>query len=100
MVGLQLQRALEKKQIIWSGFSPSHSTEMALVMLDNNFWWVLDRGSTFILYLLNLSVAFDTIDHDIFLEMELTVLWGLPLFSRADSRPLFWGTSGLHLTFT
>lgn len=55
---------------------------MALVMLGNNFSWAQDRGTTFILCLFNISVAFDTTDHDILLEMELTVLWGLPLFSR------------------
>lgn len=45
-----------------SGFSPVYGTEIALVTLVDNLCWELDRSVT-LLFLLDLSMAFNTINH-------------------------------------
>ena len=44
------------------------STETALIKFQNDILLALDTGSSAILLMLGLSVAFDTIDHDILLS--------------------------------
>uniref|UniRef100_A0A803SWN1 Reverse transcriptase domain-containing protein n=1 Tax=Anolis carolinensis TaxID=28377 RepID=A0A803SWN1_ANOCA len=51
-----------------SGFRPGHGTEMALVALVDDLRRELDRGSVTLLVLLDISAAFDTIDHGILLR--------------------------------
>ena len=51
-----------------SAYRDKHSTETALIKVQNDILSALDAGSSAIWLMLDLSAAFDTIDHDIFLS--------------------------------
>ena len=51
-----------------SVYRDKHSTETALIKVQNDILSALDVGSSAILLMLDLSAAFDTIDHDILLS--------------------------------
>ena len=51
-----------------SAYGDKHSTETALIKVQNDILSALDTGSSAILLMLDLSAAFDTIDHDILLS--------------------------------
>ena len=51
-----------------SAYRPKHSTETALLKIQNDVLMSLDQGQEVVLVLLDLSSAFDTIDHSLLLE--------------------------------
>ena len=62
----QLQICLDDFSIckkFQSGFKPLHSTETALLRVLNDILLTADSGNPTILMLLDLSTAFDTVDH-------------------------------------
>ena len=61
-------------EYLQSAYKPGHSTETALVKVQNDILTSIDQHGIVILILLDLSAAFDTIDHDVlFSRMESTV---------------------------
>jgi len=53
---------------VQSAYRPLHSTETALLRVLNDMLISVDEGKGVILVLLDLSAAFDTIDHDILID--------------------------------
>ena len=50
-----------------SAYKKFHSTETALLRVHNDIMLSVDKGNAVVLVLLDLSAAFDTIDHNILL---------------------------------
>ena len=51
-----------------SGFRSGHSTETAILWMLSDIYSSIDQGLVALLALLDVSAAFDTVDHDILLE--------------------------------
>ena len=70
VVAVCLQKYLEANQLnepLQSAYKPFHSCETALVRVHNDILVAIDKRHCVMLLLLDLSVAFDTVDHDILL---------------------------------
>ena len=63
-------------EIFQSAYCMYHSTEAALVRVQNDILWELDNQNIVLLILVDLSAAFDTIDHTILLD-RLSVRFGI-----------------------
>ena len=71
-----------------SAYKQYHSTETALIRVHNDILTAIDKRRTVILLLLDLSAAFDTVDHDILL-FRLQQRFGV------TGKPLLWFKSYL-----
>ena len=52
-----------------SAYRPGHSCETTLLKIMKNLLWAMERQSVSVLILLDLSVAFDTVDHQVLLNI-------------------------------
>jgi hypothetical protein len=71
LVARQLMQYLSSADLLpslQSGFRPGHSTETAVLRVLSDILQAVDRGDVATLILLDLSAAFDTVDHDIMLQ--------------------------------
>ncbi|XP_005940566.2 uncharacterized protein LOC102297446, partial [Haplochromis burtoni] len=79
IVHSQLQTYLDANNIgenFQSGFKPRHSTETALLRVFNDLLSIADSGRLVVFILLDLSSAFDLVDHNVLL-MRLEHLVGI-----------------------
>ena len=59
---------LSNQNLLQSAYKQFHGTETALVKVFNDIILDVDRNRTVILLLLDLSAAFDAVDHTILIE--------------------------------
>ena len=59
-----------------SAYRTGHSTETAVLKVASDVWQAMDEGNITLLGLLDLSAAFDTVDHDILLH-RLNLSFGI-----------------------
>ena len=64
------------EEIFQSAYKACHSTETAILRVCNDILCTLDSGKSCVLVLLDLSSAFDTIDHTILLK-KLEITYGI-----------------------
>ena len=71
VVSQQLSEHMDQNKLhapVQSAYRPLHSTETALLRVLNDMLISVDQGNGVILILLDLSAAFDTIDHSLLIE--------------------------------
>ena len=67
----RVQSFIDKENLLYEhqyGFRKGHNTSMALITLTDKVMTKLDKGDTVVGVFLDLSKAFDTVDHSILLE--------------------------------
>ena len=64
---MEHQNLQDLREIYQSAYVPGHSTETALVRIHNDLALAVDNHGAALLVLLDLSAAFDTIDHEVLL---------------------------------
>jgi len=64
-------------EVLQSAYKEKHSTETALLKVHDDVLRALDRQKSVLLLLLDLSSAFDTVDHNILLD-RLSRRFGIP----------------------
>ena len=67
----QLEHHIESNNLFdsfQSAYRSRHSTESALVKVKNDIMFAIDSNKVVLMVLLDLSAAFDTIDHQIFIS--------------------------------
>ena len=52
-----------------SAYQQYHSTDTAITIVHNDIVRAIDAGNESVLVLLDLSAAFDTVDHDVLIEI-------------------------------
>ena len=78
VVSHQLIEHLEKNNIhvpLQSAYKKNHSVETALLKVHNDILRDIDMKKSVFLVLLDLSAAFDTVNHDILLNRLYTSFW-------------------------
>ena len=70
---------------VQSGFRPCYSTKTAVLSVLSDILLAVDHGDFAALVLLDLSAAFDTVDHDILLQRLRLVLASTALLSSGFS---------------
>ena len=104
MVSRRLTRYLEGEKLLpkfQSGFRARHSTETAILKVLSDILTAADLGKVWILGLLDMSAAFDTVDHSILFDrletaygFSGTVLsWMRSFLTDRDQRVVFGGSS-------
>ena len=104
MVSRRLTRYLEGEKLLpkfQSGFRARHSTETAILKVLSDILTAADQGKVSILGLLDMSAAFDTVDHSILFDrletaygFSGTVLsWMRSFLTDRDQRVVFGGSS-------
>ena len=91
MVSQQLSDYLQSNSLLpelQSAYRRNHSTETALLCVISDLLMAIDSGLVTLLGLLDLSAAFDTVDHDILIR-RLQSTFGI------SGTPLEWVTSFL-----
>jgi Reverse transcriptase (RNA-dependent DNA polymerase) len=66
-------RIADLKPTFQSAYRPHHSTETAVLHVLSESLTSIDRGDILALVLLDLSAAFDTVDHVILLALEVVI---------------------------
>ena len=68
LIASRLVKHMNENQLLGpmqSAYRERHSTETALIRVHNDIMLAIDRGCGVFLLLLDLSAAFDTVDHTI-----------------------------------